>query len=120
MIRVSVAVLALLGVTACGGGTRYASNNTGFQNPSVLFATGPIQSACRAQGRKAASTARCGCIQAVANQELSSAQQRRGASYFKDPGKLQEVRQSDVASNERFWLAWKAYSQRAASLCQGT
>jgi len=64
-------------------------------------------------GRKAASSARCGCIQAVANRSLSSGHQRRGAGYFNEPARLQEVRQSDRSSDERFWLAWKAFGQDA-------
>lgn len=51
---------------------------------------------------------------------LSPSEQRRGASFFKDPHRLQEVRQSDNAANERFWAAWKAYGQRAAQLCAET
>lgn len=88
--------------------------------PVVKFARGPIQKACQASDRKARSRARCGCIQAVADRELSSAQQRRGAKYWKNPGKLQEVRQSDNAGNEAFWRAWKGYGQAAARVCKGT
>ncbi len=117
MIRMAVVLVALLGVSACGGGTRYAS---GKAAPVVLYATGPINSACLADGRRAASRARCGCVQAVADMELSPTDQRRGARYFKDPHRLQEVRQSDNAGNERFWAAWKAYGQRAAQLCAQT
>tara|TARA_R110002094_G_scaffold32859_11_gene45362 strand:+ start:642 stop:968 length:327 start_codon:yes stop_codon:yes gene_type:complete len=108
-------------LTACGGGSRYSSGNAGgYNQPAVLFATGPIQKACQADRRKAASRARCGCVQAVADQTLSSADQRRGAGFFKNPHGLQTVRQSDSASNERFWRAWKAYGQSAAALCSGT
>ncbi|MEW9921621.1 hypothetical protein AB2B41_18585 [Marimonas sp. MJW-29] len=117
MVRPGLVLVALLGLAACGGGTRYSLLNAGFGAPAVLYATGPIQKACLAQGRKAASRARCGCIQAVADMELSSSYQRRGASYFRNPAKLQEVRQSDAASNERFWTAWKAYGERAEQLC---
>jgi hypothetical protein len=113
----SFALLALLGLVACGGGSRHSS---GGARAPALYATGPIQKACQSQGRKAASRARCGCVQAVANRSLSSSDQRRGASYFKNPGKLQEVRQSDNAGNERFWLEWKAFGQQAARVCSGT
>lgn len=120
MIRLGVVLVALLGLAACGGGTRYASTKANYGAPAVLFASGPLQQACWADRRKSASRARCGCIQAVADRELSAADQRRGASYFKNPHRLQEVRQSDTASNERFWAAWKAYGARAAELCEGT
>lgn len=102
-----------------GGGASYRGGFGGFSQP-VLFATGPIQQACQAASRKAASRARCGCVQAVADQSLSASDQRRGARYFKNPGALQEVRQSDNAGNERFWKAWKAYGQTAAALCADT
>lgn len=116
MIRITLVLLTVAALGACGGGKRFP----GISAPSVQFASGPIQQACQAGGRKAAGRARCGCVQAVANQSLSAADQRRGARYFKDPHALQEVRQSDVASNERFWLAWKAFGQEAAAACSGT
>ncbi len=114
MLRISVAVVALLALVACGGNR--SSGNRGY---AVQFASGPIQKACQAQGRKAASRARCGCVQAVANRELSAADQRRGAKYFKNPHALQQVRQNQDgnAANRRFWAAWKAYGQRAAQVC---
>ena len=137
MFKTSVALLTILTLSACGG-SRYASSNarsapapapvqtvdpeTGevvFTAPVALpFATGPIYRACQAEGRKAASNARCGCVQAVADQSLSGADQARGAKYFANPGRLQEVRQSDNAGNERFWLAWKAFGQDAAAQCR--
>ncbi|MDF1727482.1 MAG: hypothetical protein P1U53_07010 [Sulfitobacter sp.] len=116
MRSMSVALVALTMLSACGG-TRYADRGGA---PVVLFATGPIQKACLSGGRKAASRERCGCVQAVADRELSAAEQRRGARFFKDPHGLQEVRQSDNASNEQFWRVWKAYGQKAEGLCRGT
>ncbi|KEJ89681.1 hypothetical protein Z948_936 [Sulfitobacter donghicola DSW-25 = KCTC 12864 = JCM 14565] len=111
-----MALLALSTLAACGGGaTNYTSR--GAFTPTQLYATGPLQKACLAQGRKAASSQRCGCIQAVANQTLSSAQQRRGAKAFRDPHKLQVWRQSDRASDNAFWDTWKAFGQSASSVC---
>ena len=119
MIRLGVVLVALFGLSACGGGSRYASGNAGTP---VLYATGPIQKACQSGGRRAASRVRCGCIQAVADRELSGSDQRRGARYFRDPHQLQQVRQNqdNNASNRRFWAAWKAFGQTAARLCSGT
>lgn len=118
MMRTVVITSALALVLAgCGGGNR-ASAPTPAETPVNLFATGPIQKACIEDRRKAASRARCGCIQAVANQTLSNADQRRGAKFFKNPARLQEVRQSDNPSHERFWKAWKAYGVAAAELCE--
>jgi hypothetical protein len=121
MIRHFVVLTALLGLTACGGSTRYSSMNAAiYRQAPVLYARGPIQSACEAQSRRDATPARCGCVQAVADQTLSGAYQRRGAKMFKDPHQFQEVRQSNNASNERFWLAWKAFGQSAAQACSAT
>jgi hypothetical protein len=118
MIRMSLALVAVLTLSACGGGSRSAAGGA----QAVKFASGPIQKACQAQGRKSASRARCGCVQAVANQQLSASYQRRGAGFFKNPHGLQQVRQnqSSNANNEQFWRAWKAYGQTAAAVCSGT
>lgn len=111
-----LALVALTTVAACGGGTK-SYTTRGAIAPTQLYATGPLQRACQAQGRKAASTQRCGCIQAVADRELSSAEQRRGVKVFKDPHKLQVWRQSDNASQNAFWRSWKAFGQTASRLC---
>ncbi|WP_299028110.1 hypothetical protein [uncultured Sulfitobacter sp.] len=110
------ALLALSTLAACGGG---ASNTTtrGAYAPTQLYATGPLQRACLAQGRRAASSQRCGCIQAVADRELSATQQRRGVKAFKDPHKMQQWRQSDRSSDNAFWDVWKAFGQSAAKVC---
>ncbi|KIN63413.1 hypothetical protein Z946_2285 [Sulfitobacter noctilucicola] len=117
MKRTGLALVALLGLVACGG----SSSQRERVFSQVQFASGPIQKACQAQDRKAATRARCGCVQAVANRELSAADQRRGAKYFKDPHALQQVRQNqdNNASNRRFWAAWKAYGQSATRTCSG-
>ncbi|MGJ8618408.1 MAG: hypothetical protein ACSHWS_16315 [Sulfitobacter sp.] len=122
MIRYFVTGVALMGLTACGGGSRYSSDaaNRGYSPQPVLFATGPIHRACVSANRKQATPARCGCVQAVADQSLDASDQRRGAKFFKDPHKAQETRQSDNPSNERFWLAWKAFGQNAAAACGST
>ncbi len=122
MVRIFVACIAMVGLTACGGGSRYSNGNAGrgYTPQPVLFASGPIQKACLSGNRKAATAARCGCVQAVADQSLPANDQRRGAALFKDPHKLQEIRQSNNASNERFWLAWKAFGQNAAAACGST
>jgi len=117
MMKTTVlALVALSTLAACGSG---ASNYTtrGAYAPVQSFATGPLQRACMAQGRKAADSQRCGCIQAVADQKLSGAEQRRGVKVFKDPHKLQVWRQSDRAGDNAFWDAWKAFGQSAEQTC---
>ncbi len=112
-----LAAVALTTLSACGGGGAVNYTSRGAFAPTQLYATGPLQRACVSQGRKAASSKRCGCIQAVANQRLSSAEQKRGVKAFKDPHKLQVWRQSDRASDNSFWDTWKAFGQSAAKVC---
>lgn len=122
MVRIIGALSILTLVAACGG-TRYSSSNATSTryapatSSQVLFASGPIANACRVAGRKQASRARCGCVQAVADRSLTSAEQRRGAAFFNDPHQAQVTRQSDNPANERFWKKWKSYSGDAARLC---
>jgi hypothetical protein len=68
-------------------------------------------------GRKGATRDRCGCVQAVANKSLSSSDQRLGASFFADPHKAQEIRQSTSNSHSEFWNRWKAFGDEAAKIC---
>ena len=88
--------------------------------PVVRFATGPIYSACLGAGRAGATQQRCGCVQWVADRQLTAEQQRRGAKYFSDQHDLQEVRQSDGRSDAAFWEAWKAFGSSAGEICRAT
>jgi hypothetical protein len=81
------------------------------------FARGPINTACMASDRKARSRELCGCIQAVADNMLSASQQRIAVSFYIDPHKAQEVRQSDRASDEQFWEDYRAYGDAAERTC---
>jgi hypothetical protein len=110
-------IIALVAVSIVAGcGTGKAVTRAVFA-PATLDANGPIKRACLAQDRSAATSSRCGCVQAVADRELTNAQQRRGVKAFKDPHKMQQWRQSDRASDNAFWDVWKAYGQTAARLC---
>ncbi len=119
MVRLFTMICALGALAACGGSRGYNPSGS-YGGAAVLFASGPISSACLKSGRKEASYARCGCIQAVANQQLSPADQRRGVEVFKDPHSLQEARQSDRSRENAFWSVWKEYGQVAATLCSAT
>lgn len=81
------------------------------------FARGPIQKACLASERKARSNELCGCIQAVANDKLDSSGQRMAVSFYNDPHRAQEIRQSDSASHEKFWKDYRAYGDAAKRAC---
>ncbi|THH35184.1 hypothetical protein E4Z66_15275 [Aliishimia ponticola] len=86
--------------------------------PVKKFAKGPLYDACQTSGRQSAGPELCGCVQWVADQKLTKAQQTRGAKYFKDNHKLQEVRQSNRASDEAFWSAWKDFGTEAGRQCR--
>ena len=122
MFRILVIGLACLALAGCGGGGyRKAARDSGARTagaPKVMrLAAGPISKACLASDRKARSAERCGCIQAVANDTLSASDQRLAVSFYGDPHKAQEIRQSDNAAHERFWQSYKDYAEAAAAVC---
>lgn len=84
--------------------------------PSVAMA-GPIDRACMASDRRARSPRLCACIQQVADQTLSRADQRMAARFFRDPQRAQDVRQSDNPSHETFWRKYRAFGETAAATC---
>lgn len=94
---------ALASVAACGGGSRGA--------------TGDVSQACLEADRRAASPALCSCVQQVANQSLSGGDQARAAVFFSDPQLAQDTRQSDRASDERFWTRYRAFTDLASEIC---
>ena len=79
--------------------------------------SGPIGEACIAADRDAATPALCSCIQQVANQSLSGADQRRAARFFEDPDLAQSTRQADGRATEAFWDRYTAFADRAQSIC---
>ena len=109
----TLAMVALL--AGCGGGKRFDRS----EGQVTRFSSGPISTACMSAGRKAANRQLCGCIQTVANQSLSAADQRLAATFFKDPHKAQEVRQSDKGRHEEFWPRYRAWADDAERACQG-
>lgn len=87
-----------------------------FYDPTPTMA-GPISNACMKSDRKAKSRKLCSCMQAVANQELSRRDQKLAASFFKDPQKAQDIRQSDKHSNEQFWKRYKKFGATFSRSC---
>ena len=83
-----------------------------------LAMAGPIDSACVRSERGARQTALCGCVQQVANQMLSRSDQRRAASFFRDPHQAQVVRMSKRDSDNAFWARYKAFAGAAESYCR--
>lgn len=84
--------------------------------PAPLDA-GTITRACMKSDRKAANRRLCACIQRAARKTLSSSDQRMAASFFKDPHRSQEIRQSDRSSHGTFWKRYKKFGERAKQMC---
>ena len=82
-----------------------------------LAVAGPIDSAC-IRSERAASPRLCGCIQQVANQTLSRSDQRRAASFFRDPHEAQEVRMSKSDRDNAFWARYKRFASQAEAYCR--
>lgn len=84
--------------------------------PTTLHAN-PIQRACMASDRDAASRSLCSCIGDAADSTLSRAQMREGARWFEDPQRAQDTRQSDRERDEEMWQAWRTFSSLAQQRC---
>ena len=85
--------------------------------PAGTAEAGRIERACNASDRRAATPALCACIQRVADQTLTRADQREGARFFRDPQRAQEVRKSDTAADDAFWSRWRDFGRSAAQIC---
>lgn len=83
-----------------------------------LAMAGPIDTACVRSDRARGNAPLCGCIQQVANQTLSRADQRRAAQFFRDPHRAQEVRTSKREADSAFWRRYRAFASRAETLCR--
>ena len=84
--------------------------------PATAFA-GPIERACLNSDRKAASRALCGCIQQVADMTLRGGDQRRAASFFRDPDQAQKIKMSKRDNDDAFWDRYKAFGDQAEAYC---
>ena len=82
---------------------------------SPLFAN-QIERACLKSDR-GGSRAICGCIQDAANLTLTTKDQRLAATFFADPDRAQEIRQSKRSSHEVFWQRYKNFGQTAELFC---
>lgn len=85
--------------------------------PSVAEA-GAIKRACQKSDRPAASVSLCGCIQKVADRQLSAREQRKVAKWFDDPHQAQVTRQSNHWADEELWLRYKKFGQVASKSCR--
>ncbi|MHA6325240.1 hypothetical protein [Roseivivax sp. CAU 1753] len=110
--KLGCALVASLILAGCGGGSSSSSNVT-------RFATGPIYSACMASDRKARSRTLCGCVQASADGTLSGGDQRRAASFFRDPQEAHDVKYSKTPRDDAFWDRYEVFVDRAERSCRG-
>ncbi|PAU98320.1 hypothetical protein [Paracoccus salipaludis] len=78
---------------------------------------GPIDNACIRSDRGARSPGLCGCIQQVADQTLSRADQRRAAGFFRNAQQAQDVRMSKRAADNQFWDRYKTFAATAERYC---
>ena len=76
-----------------------------------------IETACRQLDTASATAARCRCVGEVATQSLTKSDQRKVATWFKDPHQAQVVRQSDKRRDEKLWARYKAFGDAAARSC---
>ncbi len=82
-----------------------------------LFAQ-QIESACLKSGRAFGQRALCGCIQDAANMTLTPRDQRTAATFFSDPHRAQEARQSTRKADSAFWERYQNFAQTAETFCQ--
>ncbi len=85
--------------------------------PAMPVLAGPIENACNRSDRGAANPVLCSCIQTIANQTLSRADQRKAARFFRDPDRAQEVRMSRSAADNAFWSRYRAFGDSAGHRC---
>lgn len=76
-----------------------------------------IQTACLNSNRAAGNFVLCGCIQGAANQTLTARDQKLAASFFKDPHRAQEIRQSSRRTHESFWKRYRSFTNAAETYC---
>ena len=106
----------ILALAGCGGGTRSAHRG-GAAQLYTPTAKGPIRSACLASDRKARSNHLCGCIQAVADRNLSRSDQSRAVRFYSNPQAAQDIRQSSRSGDKSFWKAYSTYAREAERIC---
>lgn len=82
-------------------------------------ASAAVESACLRSDRPQATRALCRCIGAVANQTLTRSEQRRAATFFRDPQLAQDVRMSRNERDNQFWARYRVFGEAAEQRCTG-
>ena len=78
-----------------------------------------IKNACLGSDRSGGNYALCGCIQDAANRTLTGSDQRLAATFFNNPHRAQEIRQSNRRSHEVFWERYRNFGNAAETFCRG-
>lgn len=86
---------------------------------STIAAAGPIKTACLRSDRDAANRSVCTCIQQVADATLKGADQRRAASFFRNPDLAHKVWISQKPADDAFWDRYKEFGAMAEARCGG-
>ncbi len=79
---------------------------------------GPIETACNRSDRPSATRSLCRCIDNVAQQTLTRAEQRRAARFFSNPDEAQRVRMSRTRADNEFWARYRAFGETAERFCR--
>lgn len=77
-----------------------------------------IETACNRSDRAGATRALCSCVQRVANQHLTRADQRQAARFFRDPDRAQQVRMSRTDRDRAFWQRYRSFANAAEASCR--
>lgn len=84
---------------------------------AMPVSAGQIEQACLKSERSRGQQALCACIQDAADMTLTERDQRLAATFFADPNRAQEVRQSDSRGHEAFWERYENFGVAAESFC---
>ncbi|MDD9923863.1 MAG: hypothetical protein OXQ92_16520 [Boseongicola sp.] len=91
----------------------------------LMLSTGPfsaqasaIENACLSSERGSGQSILCGCIQDAADQTLTKGDQKLAATFFSNPQRAQDIRQSSRRHHERFWERYEAFGEVAQAFCR--
>ena len=88
-----------------------------FTLAAPLASAEAIKNACLQSERAAGQRTLCSCIQDAANRTLTARDQKLAASFFKDPNRAQDIRQSNARRHEDFWDRYENFGQVAETYC---
>ncbi|MFZ1661881.1 MAG: hypothetical protein WAT77_07955 [Paracoccaceae bacterium] len=75
-----------------------------------------IEAACLRTGGSALSEL-CSCIQDAADLTLGQGEQRRAATFFRNPDRAQVYQTSTKQADQEFWSRYLTFTQQAQTFC---